>query len=152
MYIYRIDLIMAKDPKKSDRIPLVITYNRFLSNITKTIRNIWNILQINKNLKEIFKSEPTTTFKRNKNIQEIIGTHWIENGRVNKNLKTVKEGKTCRSKAGNICCKQVKTTTTFQSQQTNKTWKIFHNTNCETEYAIYLMECIICNLQYVGDN
>ena len=35
-------------------------------------------------------------------------------------------------------------------QQTNKqNLKIFHNTNCKTEYAIYLMECIICNLQYV---
>ena len=43
--------------------------------------------------------------------------------------------------AGNICCKQVKTTTTFKSQQANKTWKIFHNTNCKTEYAIYLLEC-----------
>ena len=44
----------------------------------------------------------------------------------------------------------MKTTTTFKSQQTNKTWKIFHSTNCKTEYAIYLMECIICNLQYDG--
>ena len=40
----------------------------------------------------------------------------------------------------------------IQSQQTNKTWKIFHNTNCKTEYAIYLIECRICNLQYVGKN
>ena len=57
-----------------------------------------------------------------------------------------------RSKAGNVCCKQVKTTTTFKSQQTNKTWKIFHNTICKTEYAIYLLECIICNVQYVRKN
>ena len=64
-------------------------------------------------------------------MNEIIGTHWIENGRVKKNLKTLKEGKCtpCRSKAGTICCKQVRTTTTFKSQQKNKTWKIFHNTN-----------------------
>ena len=59
---------------------------------------------------------------------------------------------TCRSKAGNICCKQVKTTATFKSQKTNKSWKIFHNRNCKTEYAIYLMKCIICNLHYVGKN
>ena len=55
-------------------------------------------------------------------------------------------------KAGNICCKKVKTTTIFRSQQTNKTWKIFQNTNCKAVYATYLMECIICNLQYVGKN
>ena len=47
-------------------------------------------------------------------MNKIIGTHWIENGRVKKNLKTLKEGKCtpCRSKAGNICCKQVKTKAT----------------------------------------
>ena len=55
-------------------------------------------------------------------------------------------------KAGNICCKKVKTTTIFKSQQTNKTWKIFQNTNCKAVYTTYLMECIICNLQYVGKN
>ena len=33
-----------------------------------------------------------------------------------------------------------------------KPWKIFQNTNCKTECTIYLMECTICNLQYVGKN
>ena len=51
-----------------------------------------------------------------------------------------------------MCCKQVKTTTVFKSQETNKTWKIFDNTNCKTEYATYLMECTIFNLQYVVKN
>ena len=63
-----------------------------------------------------------------------------------------KEGKCtpCRSKTGNVCCKQVKTATTFKSQQTNKTWKIFHSTNSKT--VCHLMECLICNLQYVSKN
>ena len=39
-----------------------------------------------------------------------------------------------------------------KNQPTNKTWKIFHNTNCKTEPAIYLMEWTICNIQYVGKN
>ena len=105
-------------------------------------------------LYRIFKNEPITAFKRNKNIQEINGTHWIEHGRVKKDLKTLKGGICipCRSKAGNICCKQVKTTTIFKSQQTNKTWKIFHKTNCKRKYAICFMERTICNLQYVGKN
>ena len=56
----------------------------------------------------------------------------------------------CRSKSGNICCKQLKTTTTFKSQQTKKTWKIFYNINSKTENDTYLTECIKCNLQYVS--
>ena len=50
-----------------------MTYNWFLTNTTKTIRKNWNILQVIENLKEIFKNEPITAFKRNKNIQEVIG-------------------------------------------------------------------------------
>ena len=37
----------------------------------------------------------------------------------------------------------------------DKICHLFHgmyNTNCKTEYAIYLMECIICNLWYVVKN
>ena len=90
---------------------------------------------------KVLKFELITAFKRSKNIQEIIGLHWIENGRVKKDLKTLKEGKctSFSSKAGDICCKQIKTTATFKSQQTNKTWKIFHNTNCKNR---------ICHLYY----
>ena len=79
-------------------------YNQFLPNNTKTVSKNWNILQINKNVKEIFKNEITTAFK---NIPEITGTHLIENRRVKKDFKTSEEGKCtpCRSKAANICCK-----------------------------------------------
>ena len=70
-----------------------------------------------------------------------------------KDLKTLKEGNAhFAGQKLKMCCKQVKTTTTFKSQKTSKTWKIFHNTNCKTEYVIYLLECIICNLQYVRKN
>ena len=49
----RIDLITEKDTRqKSDRIHLVITYNQFLPNITKTIRKNWNVLQIKKNFQK----------------------------------------------------------------------------------------------------
>ena len=58
---------------------------------TKTIRKNWNNLQINNNLKEIFKREPTTSFKQNKNIQKFIGARWIKNKRVKKDLKTLKK-------------------------------------------------------------
>ena len=121
----RTDLIVEKDTQqKSDRIPLVITYDRFLLSITKTLWKSWNILK--------------------KNLQEIIWIHWTENRRIKKCFQSLEEGRCtpCRSKTGDICCKQVKSTISFKCQQTNKTRKIFYNLNCETEYSIYLMETI----------
>ena len=70
-------------------------------------------------------------------------------------LKDFKDGKCtqCRSKAANICCKQEKTITTFKSHQTNKTWKIFHKTNCNCKPFV-LRSYGVFNMQpkYVSKN
>ena len=45
---------------------------------------------------------------------------------------------------------QPTTTNTFMSRQTMRTFNIFFNLNCKSEYVFYLMECILCKTQYVG--
>ena len=47
-------LLRKKTHSKNQAELLVITYNRFLPNITKTIQKNWNILQIHENFKEFF--------------------------------------------------------------------------------------------------
>ena len=42
------------------------------------------------------------------------------------------------------------TTNTFTSQQAKQTFNIFSNPKCKREYVIYLMECTLCKIQYVG--
>ena len=49
-----------------------------------------------------------------------------------------------------LCCNQVLTTNTFMSRQTMRTFNIFFNLNCKSEYVIYLLECILCKTQYIG--
>ena len=34
--------------------------------------------------------------------------------------------------------------------QTKQKFNIFFNLNCKSEYVIYLMQCTLCNMQYVG--
>ena len=41
-------------------------------------------------------------------------------------------------------------TDTFTSQQTKRTFNIFLNLKCKSEYLIYLVECMLCRIQYVG--
>ena len=43
-----------------------------------------------------------------------------------------------------LCCTQVLNTKTFMSQQTKRTFNIFHKLTCKSQYVIYLMECILC--------
>ena len=59
--------------------------------------------------------------------------------------------KPCRSKMGNLCCKQVKTTSTFSNRITKKVFQIYHDLNCKSKNVIYLLECIKCeNKPYIG--
>ena len=144
--LVRDDLLQEKDQEQQrpKRILLILTYSRFLPNLTAVVCKNWNILQTNENLRELFKEHPITAFKGNKNLKEIIGNTRIENGKVKKFNIPPRTGKCtpCLSGTRTLCCNQVLTTNTFMSQQTKRTFNIFFNLNCKSEYTIYLMECI----------
>ena len=41
-------------------------------------------------------------------------------------------------------------TSTFTGTQDSKVFDIFHTVNCQSTFVIYIIECKICKLQYVG--
>ena len=56
----------------------------------------------------------------------------------------------CSSTRPSLCCTQVLNTQTFTSQQTKRTFNIFHKLTWKSQYVVYLMECILCKIQYIG--
>ena len=150
----RQELFKVKEKQHSQRIPLIIKYNRTLPSLSKIINKNWNILQIDRNIKETFKERPIIAFRRNKNLRDLLGSNKIEND--TKQIGTKKQRSTgsckpCLARAGNLCCKQLKHSSTFQSDNTKKVYDILHEVNCKSTNVIYLMECILCkNHQYVG--
>ena len=54
------------------------------------------------------------------------------------------------SNSGKLCCKQVTKTEHFKSNQTNRTFKIFQKTTCKSNFIIFLLECKLSKIQYVG--
>ena len=78
--LVRDDLLQEKDEEQDPKgILLILTYNRFLPNLTAVVGKNWNILETSKNLQELFQEHPITAFQRNKNLKEIIGGTYIEN-------------------------------------------------------------------------
>ena len=56
----------------------------------------------------------------------------------------------CFTRSIKLCCKQLKTCSTFQSAFNKNTFLIRHNVTCKSSCVIYLMECSLCEkLQYV---
>ena len=91
-------------------------------------------------------------FKRSKNLQEIIGGYRVKQGKIFKKSLVRLNGKSmpCSSTRPSLYCTQIVNTQTFMSQQTKRTHKIFNKLTCKSQYVIYLMECILCKIQYVG--
>ena len=101
--LVRDDLLQQKDKEQQDlkRIPWIsLTYSRFLPNLTAVVRKNWNILQTNKNLRELFQEQPITVFMRNKNLKEIIENTRIKNGKVKKFNVFSRTGKCIPSLSG----------------------------------------------------
>ena len=112
----------------------------------------WHLQHINPNLAEIFQNPSILAFRQNKNLRNIIVTKLIENGKVKRKFTNKMLGKCtpCLVNNRTLCCKQVANITTFRSSQTNRIFQIYHNLNCKSKYAIYLLECTKCKIQYVG--
>ena len=103
-------------------------------------------------LKKTFGTLPIIAFRKCTSLKQIIGTNTIHNNQKlikTKNNHHTEQGVPCNSTRC-FCCQQLISTTTFKSNQTNKTFKTNHIVNCKNSFVIYLLECYICNMQYVG--
>ena len=112
----------------------------------------WHVLQVNPELKERFQSSLIIAFRKNKNLKQIIGSNTIEHNKklIRSSNKVNGKSSLCLSNTRTHCCKHIVSTTSFKSNQTNRVFKIFHNINCKSKFLISLLECNICNIQYVG--
>ena len=116
--IERKELFTCKEKDNNkNRIPLSITCNRTLPNISKIANRNWNILQINTEFHGVFKDTPMIAFRCNKNLQEIIGGHTVKQGNVfQKNLTRLNgNSMPCSSTRPSLYCTQVLNTQTCTS-------------------------------------
>ena len=91
-------------------------------------------------------------FKRNKNLRYIIGGNKVFYNNKILNVNKFNKGKCqpCFTRSINLCCKQLKTCSTFQSVFHKCKFLIRHNVTCKSSCVIYLMECSLCEKsQYV---
>ena len=154
--VYHLDRsLLLKDckPKRKDSIPFSVTYNSVLPNIKEIINKHWDILNIDSSFKEIFNSlQLMIAFRKNTSLKQLIGTNTIRNNQkflTPTQTTTAGQCTPCYT-SRSLCCQQVLKTTTFTSTQTRETFTIFHQVTCHSNYVIYLLECIMCKIQYVG--
>ena len=82
------------------------------------------------------------------NIKKIINKHWHILGIDGSFKEIFKSLQPMIAFRKNTCCQQVLKTGT--STQTRETFTIFHQVTCHSNYVIYLLECVMRKIQFVG--
>ena len=108
-------------------------------------------MNVNPELQKVFENKPLLAFCKNKNLRQLIGGNAIEkNKKLLTNIKfTNGECSPCFSNSGTLC-KNVIQTEHFKSNHTNRRFRIFQKTTCTSNSIIYLLECELCKIQFVG--
>ena len=90
-------------------------------------------------------------FRKNTSLKQLIGTNTIRNNqKFLTPTQTTTAGKSipCYT-SQSLCCQQVLKTTSTRTQ-TRETFTIVHQVTCHSNYVIYVLECVMCKIQYVG--
>ena len=143
--IDRKDLIQYKEKNANNRVPFVITYHPALSNLSSIVREHWTTIQKHPELCKIFKELPVLAFRKPKSLKDILV-------RADISPRSAYNGQ-CKKCDSRRCmtCKNIQCTQKFSSTHTGEKFIIYCNANCKTENIIYLLECAICGLQYIGE-
>ena len=84
-------LLEEKAKIQSNRIPLVLAYNRTLPQDKRAI-SYWNLLHKNQKFKDVFQEPPILAFRRNRNLNDLLGCKNIVDRKLQRLSKKKKIG------------------------------------------------------------
>ena len=135
---------------KNERPILVLTYNPALPSVAGIIRKHWKTLSFDKNMTDIFPKPPMVAYRQPANLRKML----IHAKLPTKAPKLTQRFQTGTKSCNKFCkiCPYVTNTNTFKSHSTKETFKNNALYTCKTSGVIYLINCLKCGMQYVGES
>ena len=141
--------LRARERGTTNHIPLVTTYNPHITFIAEIANRNWHLLQSKERLARIFQEPPLVAYRRLKSLRDILVSTKLKSKTTRANNNTTGSCGPC-SKPKCSWCSRINETSTFTGTQDSKVFDTFHTVNCQSTWVIYIIECKICQLQYVG--
>ena len=141
--------LRARERGTTNHIPLVTTYNPHITFIAEIANRNWHLLQSKERLARIFQEPPLVAYRRLKSLRDILVSTKLKSKTTRANNNTNGSCGPC-SKPKCSWCSRINETSTFIGTQDSKVFDTFHTVNCQSTWVIYIIECKICQLQYVG--
>ena len=103
-----------------------------------------------KKLAHIFRERPIIPYKRSKSLRDILFSTKLTGRTPEGHTTTMGSCGPCNKPKCSWCVLVNKTSTFTGRRRDAKVFDIFHTVNCHSTFVIYIIECRICRLQYVG--
>ena len=141
-------------------VTFVTTFNSNIS-IRNHILQDWPRLSSDRELKQVFKDPPQISYRHSPNLSQILVRAKLDHDiTTNTKIFTKPVISTPSFPSKNIKCRNEQCGTCLQltirshysSYQTKHYYPIKDIFSCDTTGGIYLLECTICNKQYVGES
>ena len=121
---------------------------------TFVYRTEWSHYIIQKKRKErlahIFRERPIIAYRRSKSLRDILVSTKLTGRTREGHITTMGSCGPCNKPKYSWCVLINKTSTFTGTRLDGKVFDIFHTVNCQSTFVIYIIECRICRLQYVG--
>ena len=135
------DLLIPTLKMKDNKIRLVTTFNQRnppMKNILKKYES-W----LDKTKKDIKAMDIQTVYRKARNLKQLL-----VKGKINTTLQMLGYSTNCNKPC--VTCPRMNTSNTITSRN-NISYKIQGKFNCQSRNTVYVMECTICQKQYVGE-
>ena len=109
-------------------------------------------LQSKERLAKLFKERPLIAYRRPKSLEDILVSSKLRSKTTKDKANTQHSCGHCNKPRCSWCLLLEKTTTFTGTNQADRTFDILHTVNCQSAFVIYITECRICKLQYVGNS
>ena len=132
---------------RRERVPLVATYHPALNSLGKVARRLHPMLTDSEEHREVFPEPPLIAFRRCKNLKDILVRARLNN---EGNGGTGKKGCSRCGKSRCQVCNVMSNSEHFHSNIDSREYRINYSFNCDSSNVVYLLECTVCGVQYVG--
>ena len=130
--------------RRSFNAPLVVTRNPRLPPLNNIIKKHFHILKSSPNFNQSFSNPPPVIYRQPPNLKSLL---------VRAKVRDFTENRGCFKTHDKRCvtCSVLRETSTVQSFNTGQNFQVRGDLTCTTKGVIYLINCLDCHKQYVGE-
>ena len=145
-------LLVTKSKKSEDRPVIALEFNPSNPHVFQSVRKFWPLLSLSKQVGHLFSQPPLCANRRTTNFRDLL----VNSKCQYPALPKIEPKKPLNTTCANITCKycrMIKKSDTIKSSFLTQDFKprLLCRISCLTTNVIYLITCLKCECQYVGE-